>query len=210
MAHKNWTLEQWDEVMWSDEMWVNPGTHRRVRVIRKIGEEELYHSDCVEGREQRKIGWMFWGEVSGKYSKGPYLFWNKKKCGNIGSKTYHEYTVPLIYEYIEQHTDIYLMQDNCSGHAAKATLEHMASIRIVPMYWPSCSPDLNPIETVWNVMKEYIHLHYSKSHCSHKKLKEQALEAWHAVPDSKIRELVHSMPECCAAVIEAKGWHTKF
>ena len=179
-------------------------------MIRKIGEKELFHPDCVERRTQRKIGWMFWAGVSRKYGKGPHLFWNKKEWGNIGSRTYCEHTVPLIYRHIEQHNELYLMQDNCSGHAAKATIEYMTSIGIHPMNWPAVSPDLNSIETVWHWMKEYMHEHYPATHRSHRKLEDQAMKAWLSIPDSKIRELISSMPEQVQAVIDAKGWHTKY
>jgi hypothetical protein len=45
--HIFWTDEQWDSILWTDETWVNPGRHRRDWVIRKIGQEELYHPDCI-------------------------------------------------------------------------------------------------------------------------------------------------------------------
>ena len=54
--HVFWTDEQWDSIIWSDETWVNPGKHTKDWVTRKIGEEELYHGDCVQERHQRKIG----------------------------------------------------------------------------------------------------------------------------------------------------------
>ena len=57
--HLFWTDEQWFKVLWTDETWVNPGRHKREWVTRKIGEEKLYHNDCIAERYQRKIGWMF-------------------------------------------------------------------------------------------------------------------------------------------------------
>jgi hypothetical protein len=64
-------------VLWSDETWVSPGRHTRAWVTRRIGEEEVYHADCVEERHQRKIGWMFWGSISGRYGRYKGLFWEK-------------------------------------------------------------------------------------------------------------------------------------
>ena len=75
--HLFWTEEQWYSVLWSDETWVKPGRHTRARVTRKIGLEEVYHTDCIEARYQRKIGWMFWGSISGKYGRHRGLFWEK-------------------------------------------------------------------------------------------------------------------------------------
>ena len=75
--HKNWTDEQWDEILWSDETWTQPRRHTKAWTTRKIGLEELYHKDCVQSRYQRKIGWMFWGSISGKYGRHRGLFWEK-------------------------------------------------------------------------------------------------------------------------------------
>ena len=75
--HIDWTDEQWDEILWSDETWTQPGKHTRTWVTRQIGEKEVYHKDCVQSRYQRKIGWMFWGSISGKYGRHKGLFWEK-------------------------------------------------------------------------------------------------------------------------------------
>ena len=179
-------------------------------MIRIRGKAELYHPDCVEGRKQRGIRWMLWAGVSGKYGKGNHLFWNKKDWGNINSTTYYEHTVPLIYEYLDQHNELYLMQDSCSGHALKQTRQYIASIGILPMQFPSRSPDLNPIKTVWDWMKEYIHNKYPKTHRSYKRLQDQVTEAWLQVDNNKVKELVHTMLDRVAAVIATNDWHTKF
>ena len=75
--HLDWG-EEWDNILWSDESWVQPGTHKRQRITRKIGLSEVYHPDCVITKHQRKIGWMFWGCISGRYGKGFGVFWEKE------------------------------------------------------------------------------------------------------------------------------------
>ena len=52
------------------------------------------------------------------------------------------------------------MQDSAPGHAAGYTLTELEERGIVPIYWPAFSPDLNPIELVWNQMKDYIEACY--------------------------------------------------
>jgi hypothetical protein len=54
--HEDWTDEQWDLVLWSDETWTQPGRHTRIWTTRKIGEEEIYHKDCVQSKYRKKIG----------------------------------------------------------------------------------------------------------------------------------------------------------
>ena len=72
------TWAQWDTILWSDENWMQPGFHRRQWVTRLSGDAELYLHDCVQEKWQRKIGWMFWGCISGKYGRGPGVFWEKE------------------------------------------------------------------------------------------------------------------------------------
>jgi hypothetical protein len=75
--HVNWTDDQWANILWSDKTWAKPGKHKKTKITRKIGPEELFHPDCIEPHWQRRIGWMFWGCISGRYGKGEHLFWEK-------------------------------------------------------------------------------------------------------------------------------------
>jgi transposase len=52
------------------------------------------------------------------------------------------------------------MHDNAPGHRARETLEECRERGIQPIFWPPFSSDLNPIETVWNRMKDFIASHY--------------------------------------------------
>lgn len=37
-AHASWTKQQWGQVLWTDESWVNGGRHTRTWVTRKVGD----------------------------------------------------------------------------------------------------------------------------------------------------------------------------
>jgi transposase len=52
------------------------------------------------------------------------------------------------------------MQDNAPRHTAGITREDLLERGIYPIFWPAFSPDLNPIETIWNRMKDWIAKHY--------------------------------------------------
>jgi hypothetical protein len=57
IEHLNWSLEQWEQILWTDETWIQPGKHKKVKVTRRPGEE--LHRDCIDEKVQRRIGWMF-------------------------------------------------------------------------------------------------------------------------------------------------------
>jgi ketohexokinase/beta-glucosidase len=204
--HVYWTWEDWAYILWSDESWILPGKHKKVKVTRRPGEE--LHRDCVEPKVQRKIGWMFWGCISGLYGKGPGVFW-EKDWGTITSASYLQRIAPILQDYT-LHRGLVYMQDNASGHAAKATIETLTRMGIRPIFWPAKSPDLNPIETLWDKMKDWIQARYPEIHRSYPKLKAAVIEAWNSITYKLIEELIQSMPARCKAVIEAGGWHTRY
>jgi transposase len=102
------------------------------------------------------------------------------------------------------------MQDGAPGHAARRTQKELEQQNIPPIFWPPFSPDLNPIESLWNKMKFWFQDCYRKETMGHARLKPVVKEAWDRISDEDVLELISSMKERCEAVIEAKGGHTKF
>ena len=205
LEHIDWTWEQWAQILWSDETWIQPSKHKKVKVTRRPGEE--LHRDYVELKEQRKIGWMFWGCISGLYGKGPGIFW-EKDWGSITSASYLEHIVPTLEVYMLPRGLIFI-QDNASSHSANATIAELQRRGLNPIFWPAKSPDLNPIETLWNRIKDYIQEKYPQIYRSYPQLKAAVLEAWESITDDEVIELIKSMPARCRAVINAGSWHTK-
>jgi transposase len=73
--------------------------------------------------------------------------------------------------------------------------------------FPPYSPDLNPIENLWNSMAREV----EKYQCESVEDLMKAVELeWEAVSKEELEHLVESMPRRCSAVIEAKGCHTKY
>lgn len=154
--HVNWTPEQWNRILWTDETWVRGGHHRWQYVTRQKGEE--WDPTCIVEKHQRKRGWMFWGCFHGS-KKGPGLFW-EKDWGKINSQSYCEKIVPIIDGWIpvcrQNGEELILMQDGAPGHAAGETKDELQARGVTVLSWPPFSPDLNPIESYWNWMKDYI------------------------------------------------------
>ena len=113
-------------------------------------------------------------------------------------------------EIQRQYPDLYFQQDNAPGHASAFTKSVITAAGIRVIEWPPNSPDLSPIETIWDDMKDYLQEHYPRVHRSYKRLRAEILEAWESITHERIRELVGSMRERCQAVIDADGWYTKY
>ena len=150
---------------------------------------------------------MFWGGFNG-IEKGPCLFW-EKEWGTIGQESYSDRIVPLIDGWIRLNPDLILMQDGAPGHTGGHTRTELNERGIIMIKWPAYSPDLNPIETIWNKMKDYIAWNFPEK-LSYDELRNAVLEAWDSISEEFLNGLVQEMPKRCQAVIDAKGGHTKY
>ena len=123
---------------------------------------------------------MFWGCFSAN-KKGPCLFW-EKDWGSINQQSYCEHIVPIVEGWMKLNPGLHFMQDNAAGHAARLNREEFEYRRISFIEWPPFSPDLNPIEHVWNIMKDWIQMQYGdQDKLSYDNLRKAVREAWDAL-----------------------------
>jgi DDE superfamily endonuclease len=84
------------------------------------------------------------------------------------------------------------------------------------MEWPPYSPDLNPIEHVWAQLKQWINdqypelIHMGKSEEDYQRLFRAMYEAWDAIGEEAVQNLIKSMDTRVNSVIAAKGWYTRY
>jgi ketohexokinase/beta-glucosidase len=209
-AHVDWTPQQWESILWSDETWITGGRHRRQLVTRRPGEE--LDPTCIVYRIPRRRGWIFWGCFSG-ITKGPCLFW-EKEWKTINKESYSERIVPLVHGWVRLYPGLHFMQDGAPGHSAAYTIDELHQRGIYPIFWPAYSPDLNPIESVWNRMKDYIQQYYPDQYGGRQHTYDQlriiVQEAWDSISVEYLQDLMDSMKARCEAVIAAQGGHTQY
>ena len=102
-----------------------------------------------------------------------------------------------------------LMQDNARPHVAGVCQQFLQEEGIDAMDWPARSPDLNPIEHIWDIMSRSIH----QRHVTPQTVQELAdalVQVWEEIPQETIRHLIRSMPRRCREVIQARGGHTHY
>ncbi len=73
--------------------------------------------------------------------------------------------------------------------------------------WPANSPDLNPIENLWDIVKRKMR---DTRPNNADELKATVKETWASIPPQQCHKLITSMPRRIEAVIKAKGAPTKY
>ncbi len=123
-----------------------------------------------------------------------------------------EDNLPGIYQ-----PGLIFMQDNAPIHTAKAVALWFRENGINVMEWPSYSPNLNPIEHLWFLLKEHVYKinpNIQNVTGGKEKIKtalfDALYKAWEALDDYYLHNLVWSMERRVRALIASEGWYTKY
>jgi len=121
-----------------------------------------------------------------------------------------ETTLKESLKYYEIKEDAFIFQhDNDPKHSSKATGKYLQDAKIQVLPWPSQSPDLNPIEHIWQYLKVKIGLRKRRPTSIHDLL-EVVKEEWNKIPPDLCRRLIETMPDRIQKVIKAKGGSTRY
>ncbi len=75
------------------------------------------------------------------------------------------------------------------------------------MDWPSMSPDLNPIEHLWGILKQKME---ERKVSNIHQLRDVVMKEWKRNPAATCEALVNSVHKRVKAVLENNGGHTKY
>ena len=97
--------------------------------------------------------------------------------------------------------------DNTTCHTCRLVKGWFKEGGITFMEWPAQSPDLNPIENLWDQLKTMVQ---EQNPTNVTELWSAVKAAWQGFPLDKLIILINSMPRRCKAVIKARGGATKY
>jgi transposase len=208
LTHKDWTVEDWKRVVWSDETKINRlGSDGRKWVWKRPGEG--LSDRLVEGTVKFGGGnLMMWGCM---LWEGPGFACkiDGKMDGDLYIKIMQDELGESLAYYNRRPQDVIFQQDNDPKHTCKKAKEYFQKQDYQVLSWPAQSPDLNPIEHLWFHLKKKLG-EYETQPSGILELWERVQKEWDQIEPSVCQKLIESMPRRVEAVLRAKGGYTKY
>ncbi len=210
-------MDQWGNVIWSDEASVARGSGKTPEWVFGIPKQKWDRDKVMEVPSGKPFSIMVWGAFWGSGRSDLYLLdrdFESKKHGYSAASYIQilDHNLAGIWE-----PGLVFMQDNAPIHRARKSKLWFQEMGIEVMEWPSYSPDLNPIENLWALLKKEAYKVYpdldklkGKGEEAETQLFQILQKAWGNIREKVIEGLISSMPRRCEALIIAEGWHTKY
>lgn len=203
-THVRWPLARWRGVMFSDESRFRlHGSDGRQRVWRRVGER---YADAAVGRrlQQGGGGVMVWAGISHGHRTQLHFF-----DGNLNAARYRDEILrPIVVPYVRRHA-VTFQQDNARPHVAAVCRDFLQAENVDVMIWPAYSPDLSPIEHLWDALDRRVRQRLPAP-ANIGELRLALTEEWQNIPQATIDRLIGSMRRRCVAVQQADGGHTRY
>ena len=201
---KNWTVAQWSKLLFSDESkfclsFGNQGP----RVWRKSGEAQ--NPSCLKSSVKFPQSVMIWGAMSSA-GVGPLCFIKSKVNAAVYQDILELFMLPSADE-VYGDADFIVQQDSAPAHTAKSTNTWFNDHGITVLDWPANSPDLNPIDNLWGIVKRKMR---DTRPNNADELKAATKATWASITPQQCHRPIASMPRRIDAVIYAKGAPTKY
>ncbi len=201
---KNWTVDQWSKVLFSDEskFCISFG-NQGPRVWRKSGDAQ--NPCCLKSSVKFPQSVMIWAALSSA-GVGPLCFLKSTVNTAIYQEILEHFMLPSA-DKLYGDADFIFQQDLAPAHTAKGTKSWFNDHGVTVLDWPANSPDLNPIENLWGIVKRKMR---DTRPNNADDLKAAIKATWASIPPQQCHKLITSMPRQIEAVIKAKGAPTKY
>ena len=204
-SHMDWTADQWEKVSYTDE-----STFRLfrggIKYVRRRAGSDRFDQKFTRKTVKHPGSVMAWGMFDGAAGRGGLDF--LKKGTTMNATRYIETLDKYLVRTHNIRKNTHLLQDSAPCHKAKKTMAWLKAEGIKTIAWPGNSPDLNPIENLWHIAKNYLE---EKECKSVPEMKVAIRQLWHnQITRELCKTLARSMPTRLMAVINANGGHTKY
>lgn len=200
----SWTPEKWKLVLFSDESKFKLRYSDGLVRVRRPKGERLKPKYCTPTFKFGGGGVLVWGCFSG-FGMGPILLLD----GIMDRFVYLDILKNIMLPHSEEQMPLLwtFQHDNDPKHTSKVVENWIKEQKIKKLQWPPQSPDLNPIENLWEIVNSRI----NREECnSTNALFYQVKKAWDSINMDTIDKLINSMPNRLKEVIKNNGYSTKY
>ncbi|GBN61939.1 Transposable element Tc1 transposase, partial [Araneus ventricosus] len=201
-ARAHWRTE-WRSVVFSDESRFYLGaSDDRVLVRRRPGER--LQLTCLRPRHTGSTPRvMVWGAISYD-SRSTLAVIPRTLTANLYVSLVIQ---PVVLPFMNSIQGGVFQQDNARPHTTVVTQHALQSVDMVP--WPTRSPDLSPIEHVWNIIVRQLQRHPQPA-LTVPVLTDQVQQLWNSISKTDIRHLYDTMHARLHACIQNFGGYTGY
>jgi transposase len=132
--------------------------------------------------------------------------------GNLNGQIYRQIILEAnVVPHFDKHplnTRPVFMDDNTRPHRALVA-DYLRDESITTLPWPARSPDLNPIENIWDIIGRRVRERTPPVQTLNE-LEQTLHQEWQRLTQVQIRRLVGSMRRRLAAVIRVNGSYTNY
>ena len=215
---RGWGKKRWNGVLFSDETHIEIWRDTyRTRRVRRSSEDDRFDPKFIRKTVKHPLKLMVWGCFGNGKLGDLVIVPDKDEAGkNRSQKRCNQYTYRDILEEhlrpsMEATSTKIFVQDNATCHTAKsmkAWFDDNKDIQL--LLWPPQSADMNPIENLWDLLKQEVGKLPTAT--SREQLKTRIMQAWANLGKRTevLQSLCDSMPRRIQRLLEAKGGTTKY
>ncbi|GFW09456.1 transposable element Tcb2 transposase [Trichonephila clavipes] len=205
--HVSWTQQQWASVLFTDESRFTMESDSGSLLIWREQRTRYHQSNTVERHSYRGGGILVWVGISLDGHTDLHVF-------HGGTVTGLRYRDEILDPYVRPcaaaiGNDFILMDDNARPHRARIVEEYLEDHGLERMEWPARSPDLNPIEHLWDYLGREVAALNPPPRSLHE-LKQGLLCVWSSLPIPVSDNLINSMGNLCRQCIQVRDGHIPY
>lgn len=202
--HQRWFHPQWSGVLFTDES--------RFKVSNSDGRTRIWcpprtryqNENIVEVEPFGGGSVMVWAGISAQRKSDLVVLEGNINAARYLNDVLRAHVVPLM----DRNPDLQIFQqDNARPHTAEICRDFLRNQNFDVLSWPSRSPDLSPIEHLWDVLGRRVKLRNPQNI---NQLTQFLVEEWDLIPQEFILTYIHSMRSRVMSVIDAEGGHTRY